>query len=247
MHLVKSSPEIEKMRLAGKIHRQVMLELMAAVRPGISTLSLDELAERRIRELGGVPSFKGFHGFPASICTSINEEIVHGIPRADRHLNNGDLLKLDMGVIFDGWHADAGRTVGVGEINPVAYELMLAAESSFAAGIEGIRAGQPLNRIGKQVQAHAEALGYSVVRDLIGHGVGSQLHEDPEVPNYYRPDLTLSLKAGMTLAIEPMINLGTAHIRQLPDNWTIITTDRKLSSYYENTVLITQSGCEILT
>ncbi len=238
---------IEAMREGGKILGRVLSALMQEAREGMSTLQLDAFAEALITESGARASFKGYRGFPASICTSINDEIVHGIPRADRILKNGDLLKLDIGIYHKGYHTDAGRTVAIGTVAPVALQLMEVTEKSFFAGLQAVRDGSFVNEIGKNIEKYAEKAGFGIVRELVGHGVGRQLHEDPEIPNFYRADLRIPLKAGMTLAIEPMLTQGSWKIRTLRDRWTIATTDGKLSAYYENTVLVTGGDPEILT
>lgn len=244
---IKSAAEIESLKAAGIIHRAVMQQLIQAAVVGVSTGELDDLAEEAIRAAGAVPSFKGYSGFPGSICTSINEEIVHGIPSHDRLLSERDLLKLDLGVYYQGMHADAGRTVVMGSVGAEAIALAATAQEAFQRVLPFVKAGAPLNRIGQVVEDYAHAQGFEVVRDLIGHGVGRALHEPPEVPNFYRRDLDVTLKAGMALAIEPMVNMGTWRIKQLKDHWTIVTADGRLSAYYEDTVLVTESGFLIIT
>jgi len=244
---IKNASAIRVMKAGAVIHKQVMQALVDTAAVGISTGELDEMAASMIKQAGAKASFKGYQGFPSSICTSVNEEIVHGIPSKQRVLKEGDLLKLDLGVFFEGFHVDAGRSVAIGQISTPAEALMKATRDAFFAGVAIIAPGVAINQIGKHIGQYAEARGYGVVRDLIGHGVGKELHEEPEVPNYFRPDLTEPLEAGMTLAIEPMLNLGTHRIRHHSDRWTISTHDGQLSAYYEDTVLVTNTGYEILT
>ncbi|OIP99179.1 type I methionyl aminopeptidase [Candidatus Wirthbacteria bacterium CG2_30_54_11] len=247
MIYIKNADELKKMRTSGEILGEILQMLVEQSKEGISTFQLNTIAEEMMRRHKVTASFKGYHGYPASICTSINEEIVHGIPHPDRILKAGDLLKLDIGVVFKGMHSDAGRTVCIGEVTPFAARLEEITRQSFFQAFKKVRKGVFLNEIGRAVQTCAESAGLGVVRELVGHGVGRYLHEDPQIPNYYRPELTMPLKEGMTLAIEPMLNEGTWKMKTLSDGWTIITADRKLSAYYENTVVVTDGDPMILT
>lgn len=244
---IKSSREIELMRQAGKILAKVHEMLGNELKPGMSTLDVDRLGEDMIRSFGCEPSFKNYHGYPASICVSVNDEVVHGIPSADRRLEEGDIVSLDAGVKYKGYHSDAARTHGIGEISEEARLLIERTRQSFFEGIRYARAGNHLHQISNAVQAYADRFGYGVVRDLCGHGIGSSLHEDPEIPNFRQAGRGIRLRPGMTLAVEPMINIGTADVVWLEDDWTVVTDDMSLSAHYENTILITESGPEILT
>lgn len=244
---IKSSREIELMRQAGKILAKVHEALGNELRPGLSTLEIDRIGEDMIRSFGCEPSFKNYCGYPASVCVSVNEEVVHGIPVADRILQEGDIVGLDIGVIYEGYHSDAARTHGVGQVSEEARLLMERTRQSFFEGIKYAKAGNHLHEISAAIGGYAESFGYGVVRDLCGHGIGSKLHEDPEIPNFKQFRRGIKLRPGMTLAIEPMINIGTAEVVWLDDDWTVITQDRSLSSHYENTILITDGEPEILT
>ncbi|MCC8126981.1 MAG: type I methionyl aminopeptidase [Clostridiales bacterium] len=244
---IKSQREIELMREAGRILAAVHEELGQAIRPGISTLEIDQLGEKLIRGYGCIPSFKDYNGYPASICVSVNDEVVHGIPHKDRILKDGDIVSLDAGVIWHGYHSDAARTHAVGTIRPEAERLIRVTRESFFEGIRYAKAGNHLNDISSAVQAYAQRFGYGVVRDLVGHGIGSHLHEDPEVPNFAQKRRGIRLQAGMTLAVEPMINMGSAAVAWLDDDWTVVTMDGSLSAHYENTILITEGEPEILS
>lgn len=244
---IKSAREIELMRKAGKILEKVLKELQKSVRPGISTADIDKLGEEVIRSYGCSPSFLGYNGYPASVCISVNEEVVHGIPDRGRIIKEGDIVSLDAGVIYKGYHADAARTVAAGNISEDAARLIKVTEESFFEGIKYAREGYCLYDISEAIGNYAEKFGYGVVEELCGHGIGTKLHEDPQIPNFKMPRRGIRLKAGMTLAIEPMINQGTKKVKWLSDGWTVITNDRKLSSHYENTVLITDGEPEILT
>lgn len=246
MILRKRPEEIEKMRLAGRVVAETLRVLGEAIRPGMTTADLDEIAEREIRSRGGIPSFKGYRGFPATICTSLNHEVVHGIP-GDRVLQSGDLIKLDCGAIVDGYHGDAARTFPVGEPSPEAARLMDATARSLDAAIFEARPGRRIGDIGAAVQGLVEAEGFSVVREYVGHGIGRALHEDPPVPNYGQPGRGLPLEEGMVLAIEPMINAGGFPTRLLADGWTVVTADGKLSAHFEHTVAVTADGPDVLT
>ena len=244
---IKSAREIERMRVAGKILASVHEELGKALKPGMSTLDIDRLGEELIRSHGCVPSFKNYNGYPASICVSVNDEIVHGIPNSHRIIHEGDIVSLDAGVIYEGYHSDAARTHAVGVIDPKAQKLIDVTRESFFEGIRQAKAGNYLNDISSAIQAYAESFGYGVVRDLVGHGIGSHLHEDPEVPNFARKKKGIRLQAGMTLAVEPMINAGTWQVSWMSDGWTVVTKDHSLSAHYENTILITDGEPDILS
>lgn len=244
---IKSEREIRLMREAGKILAITHEELAKALRPGISTWEIDRLGEEIIRGYGCVPSFKNYQGYPASICISVNNEVVHGIPSKKRILKEGDIVSLDAGVIYKGYHSDAARTHGVGQISPEARQLIEVTKQCFFEGIKYAKSGNHLNDISSAIEAYAEKFGYGVVRDLVGHGIGSHLHEDPEVPNFARRKKGMKLQPGMTLAVEPMINAGKFDVRWMDDDWTVITKDGSLSAHYENTILITEEEPEILS
>ncbi|MCC0176189.1 type I methionyl aminopeptidase [Waterburya agarophytonicola K14] len=247
IHL-KSAPEIEKMRRSGKIVATVLKEIQNITKPGMTTADLDEYAEQRIREMGATPSFKGYYGFPASICASINNEVVHGIPNPKKVIRRGDVLKVDTGAFCDGFHGDSCITIAVGKVSQDAAKLIRVAEESLYKGIEQVKAGNRLLDIAGAIEDHVKAHGYSIVENYTGHGVGKNLHEAPSVFNYrtkWMPNV--KLKAGMTLAIEPILNAGSKHTRILRDRWTVVTTDNNLSAQFEHTVLVTKDGCEILT
>jgi methionyl aminopeptidase len=244
---IKSAREIELMREAGRILASVHEKLEKALKPGMSTMDIDRLGEEMIRSYGCIPSFKDYNGYPASICVSVNDEVVHGIPSKKRILHDGDIVSLDAGVIYHGYHSDAARTHAVGEISPEAAQLIRVTRESFFEGIRFAKAGNHLNDISSAIQAYAEKFGYGVVRDLVGHGIGSHLHEDPEVPNFAQKKKGILLRPGMTLAIEPMINMGRADVEWLDDDWTVVTDDGSLSAHYENTVLITEGEPELLS
>ncbi len=244
---VKTSREIELMREAGRILASVHDELGKIIKPGISTYEIDKEGERLIRGYGCIPSFLDYNGYPASICVSVNEEVVHGIPSPKRILKDGDIVSLDAGVIYKGYHSDAARTYGVGSIKPEAERLIKITEQSFFEGIKNIKAGCHLHEISNAIAEYAEKAGYGVVRDLCGHGIGTHLHESPDIPNNRQKSRGIKLQAGMTLAVEPMINMGTYRVCWLDDGWTVVTYDGSLSAHYENTILITEEGCEILS
>ena len=247
MIVLKSRTEIDTMRAAGRIVFAVLEELTKHVRPGISTFELDRIAEEFIRAQGGIPSFKGLYGFPATLCTSINEEIVHGIPSKKRILTEGSVFTADVGAQLDGLHADSARTYPVGEVSPEAKRLLKVTEESLYAGIKEARVGNHVGDIGHAVQNVAEGAGFGVVRELVGHGIGRTFHEEPQVPNYGRPKRGPVLKVGMTIAIEPMITAGDPATRTLDDKWTVVTLDGSLSAHFEHTVAITENGAVILT
>ncbi len=244
---IKSDREIELMREAGKILAIVHKELEKAIRPGISTKDIDNLGEEIIRSYNCIPSFLNYNGYPASICVSINDEVVHGIPSKERFLMEGDIVSLDAGVIYKGYHSDAARTHGVGEISTQARKLIDVTRQSFFEGIKFAKEGNHLFEISEAIGRYAESFGYGVVRDLVGHGIGSNLHEDPQIPNFKQRRRGLKLQAGMTLAIEPMINIGRYDVEWLDDDWTVVSEDGSLSAHYENTVLITKGEPELLT
>ncbi len=244
---IKSASEIEKMRKAGHLLEQVHAELVHMIRPGISTWEIDQAGEKLIRQMGCVPNFLNYNGYPASFCTSINEEVVHGIPSKNRILKEGDIISLDAGLIYEGYHSDAARTYGVGEISPEAEQLIEVTRQSFFEGIKYAKAGHHLHEISAAIDAYAQRYHYGVVRDLVGHGIGTSLHEDPQIPNFTQKRRGIRLEPGMTLAIEPMINEGRAEVYWLDDDWTVVTEDGSLSAHYENTVLITEGEPEILT
>ena len=244
---IKSEREIELMRQAGKILAKVHDELGKAIRPGISTLEIDQLGERLIRGFDCIPNFLNYHGYPASICVSVNEEVVHGIPRKDRILQKGDIVSLDAGLIYKGYHSDAARTHLVGEVDGKVRKLVEETKNSFFAGIKMARPGNYLFDISNAIDAYISKFGYGIVRDLTGHGIGTNLHEDPPIPNFAQRRKGIKLQPGMTLAIEPMINLGRADVEWLADNWTVVAEDGLPSAHYENTILITDGEPEILT
>ena len=245
---IKSAREIKIMREASRIVATVLREVMSMVEPGQTTGDLDAFAEKRIREMGATPSFKGYHGFPASICASINNEVVHGIPNAKRVIHKGDLLKVDTGAYFEGYHGDSCITVCVGESSAEAQTLSRVAQESLMAGLSQVKAGNTLLDIAGAVEDHVKANGFSVVEDYTGHGVGRNLHEEPSVFNFRTDELpNVTLRPGMTLAIEPILNAGSKTCRTLKDRWTVVTRDGSLSAQWEHTVLVTSDGCEILT
>ena len=244
---LKSQKEIELMRESCRLLSIVHDELGKAIKPGMSTLDVDRLGEKMIKDFGCIPNFKNYNGYPASICVSVNEEVVHGIPSKKRILKEGDIVSLDAGLIYKGFHSDAARTYAVGEVSPEAQRLIDVTKQSFFEGIKYAREGCHLHEISAAIGEYAESFGYGVVRDLVGHGIGTHLHEDPQIPNFKQKSRGLRLQAGMTLAIEPMISAGTYEVDWLDDDWTVVTRDGSLSSHYENTVLITTGEPEILT
>ncbi len=244
---IKSEAEIELMRESGRRLSFMHEELRKAIKPGISTYEVNRIGETVIRDFGCIPNFKNYNGYPAAVCVSVNNEVVHGIPSKRRILREGDIVSLDAGLIYKGYHSDAARTWGVGEISKRAQRLIDVTRGSFYEGMRFVRAGNHLYDISAAIQKYAESRGYSVVRDLVGHGIGTHLHEPPEVPNFKRRGRGLKLMAGMTLAIEPMINEGGYEVRWLNDRWTVVTADGSLSAHYENTVLVTATGYELLT
>jgi methionyl aminopeptidase len=242
----KSAEEVARMRRAGRLVGHTLTVVTEQVRPGVSLLELDALAERTIRAAGAVPSFKGYHGFPASLCLSPNDRIVHGIPN-DYRLREGDILSVDCGAIVEGYHGDAAVTVPVGQVDEAAIRLIETTERALWAGIDQCRPGSRLSDIGNAVEQVAAVDGYGVVREYVGHGIGTRMHEEPQVPNYGRPGRGLRLDAGLVLAIEPMLNEGGAETEVLDDQWTVVTRDGSRSAHFEHTVAITEHGPEVLT
>ena len=247
MIIKKSKAEIEAMKEAGRISAKALREVGSKVAPGVSTLELDQYAEELIRREGGIPAFKGYGGFPASICASVNEQIVHGIPSANVILKEGDIISIDTGAIVDGWVGDNAWTYPVGKISPDVQKLLKVTEECMWAGLGVARPGNHLGDIGYAVQSLAESHGYGVVREYVGHGIGRKMHEEPHVPNYGHRHRGILLEAGMVLAIEPMINMGTHKTRSMSDGWLVCTRDGKPSAHFEKTVAITEDGPVILT
>lgn len=246
--IIKKSPaEIEAMKEAGRISAKVLREVGARVQPGVSTLELDRFVESLIRLEGGIPAFKGYGGFPGSICASVNDQIVHGIPSAEVVLQEGDILSIDTGAIVDGWVGDNAWTYAVGKISADDQKLLEVSEKCMWAGLDAARVGNRLGDIGAAIQEIAEAQGFGVVREYVGHGIGRSMHEDPNVPNYGRRHSGIELEAGMVLAIEPMINIGTHKTKPMPDGWLVCTADGSRSAHFEKTVAITEDGPLILT
>jgi methionyl aminopeptidase len=242
----RSAAELERLARVNELVARVLAELKAAVRPGMTTADLDALAEQRLREAGAEPAFKGYHGYPATICASVNEQVVHGIP-SSRVLLDGDIVSVDMGAKLDGFYGDSAVTVPVGTIDEDAERLLTVTENALYMGIAAVRAGARVSDIGAAVQMHVEAHGFSVVREFVGHGIGTRLHEEPQIPNYGTAGRGPRLSEGMVLAIEPMVNFGKPAVRVLPDGWTAVTKDGSLSAHFEHTVVVTQGGCRILT
>ena len=247
MIALRSKREIVKLRAANRMVAEVLQMVKQRICPGISTGALNRLAEDEIVRQGARPAFKGYAGFPATLCTSINYEIVHGIPSKKRKLKDGDIISIDVGVYLDGYYGDAAITVPVGTVSPEAKKLIRVTEESLHKAIECACPGERLYTLSHSVQKHAEGFGYSVVRDFVGHGIGTELHEPPQIPNYGKPGTGLILKAGMVMAIEPMINVGGYAVQVLADGWTAVTKDRKLSAHFEHTIAITETGSEILS
>lgn len=246
MIIIKSKNEITRMREPNRVVAELLDYMRKLVRPGVTTKELDTKAEAFIVKRGGKPAFKGYHGYPATICASINEEVVHGIP-SNRHLKEGDIIGIDLGVVMDGFYGDAARTFAVGKVDETSLKLMEVTEAALYKGIEQAVPGNRLYDISHAVQEHVEAAGFSVVRDFVGHGIGRQLHEEPQVPNYGPPHQGPKLEEGMAIAIEPMVNEGTWQVKVLKDGWTVVTADGKRSAHFENTIVITENGPEILT
>jgi methionyl aminopeptidase len=246
--VLKSSQEIEKMRRAGRVVREVLELVRSHVKPGATTLDLEKAAEAGLAERGAKAAFKGYHGYPCVLCTSVNSEVVHGIPSKKRVLKEGDIVSLDFGAVVDGYFGDAAITVPVGEkISPETARLLRVTEASLRAGIAVVRPGATLGDIGAAVQGVVEAEGFSVVRDFVGHGIGVHMHEDPQVPNYGEAGRGMKLRAGMVIAIEPMVNAGKPDVRVLQDGWTAVTADGSMSAHFEHSVAVTDTGARVLT
>jgi methionyl aminopeptidase len=243
----RSSEELKRMREAGRLVGEVLTELAAQVTPGVTTADLDDLAEKRIRRAGAVPAFKGYHGYPATICASVNEEVIHGIPSGRRILNEGDVISIDVGASLDGYFGDSAVTLAVGQVSEEAAMLLRVTDESLYKAIEAVKPGGRISDIGHAVQKHVEAYGFSVVREFVGHGIGQKMHEEPQVPNYGEPGRGPRLTEGMVLAIEPMVNAGKAAVKVLADGWTAVTRDGSLSAHFEHTVAVTAEGPWILT
>lgn len=243
----KTAEQIELIQIAGHIVHNTLNMLEAWIKPGVTTLKLDELAEEYIRSRNALPSFKGYSGFPATLCISRNEEVVHGIPNPKVFLRDGDIVSIDCGALIHGYHGDHARTYAVGSVKPDKQKLMDVTKRCLALGIEKAHPGNHLSDIGHAIQTYAELQGFTVVRELVGHGVGQRLHEDPQVPNYGKMGQGIILKEGLVIAIEPMVNMGKAGVRTLRDGWTIVTRDRKPSAHFEHTIAITNKGPIILT
>jgi methionyl aminopeptidase len=247
---IKRASEIEKMRASGRILADILEVLRAEIRPGVSTGDLDRIAERMIRDAGAIPSFKGYGSnppFPASICASINDEVVHGIPSPRRRLADGDVVSIDIGCILDGWHADCARTWAVGAVPPDVTELIEATQRGIEAGIAAAVAGNRLGDVGHAIESVANERGYGIVRPFVGHGIGQSMHEEPQVPNYGRPGTGMLIETGMCFAIEPMFTMGGDDVFVDDDNWTVRTVDGSLSAHFENTIAVTEDGPRILT
>jgi methionyl aminopeptidase len=243
----KSAAELQRMRAANALVADILADLATHAEPGVTTAELDRIAEKRVREAGAVPAFKGYRGYPATLCASVNEEVVHGIPSDQRRLADGDVISLDMGVVLDGFYGDSAVTVGVGQISPQAADLLRVTEEALYRGIDAARTGGRLSDIGHAIQDWVEQHGFSVVREFVGHGIGTKLHEEPQIPNYGQPGRGPRLVEGMVLAIEPMVNAGRASVKVLADGWTAVTRDGSLSAHFEHTVAITGNGPEIMT
>ncbi len=246
--MLKSRQEIEKMRRSGQAVRQILDMLRSLVKPGVTTMDLEVAAARMIEEMGAVPAFKGYHGYPCVLCTSVNSEVVHGIPSRSRVLREGDIVSVDCGVLLDGYFGDSAVTFAVGErVQNKARKLLEVTEASLEKAIQEVKVGATLGDIGAAVQQHVEAVGFNVVRDFVGHGIGREMHEEPQIPNYGQRGRGTVLKAGMVLAIEPMVNTGAADVKVLEDGWTAVTVDGSLSAHFEHTVAVTEDGPQVLT
>jgi methionyl aminopeptidase len=246
--MIKSPQEIEKMRRSGQAVREILEYVRGLVKPGMTTMDLENAAAARMHEMGVKPAFKGYRGYPAVLCTSVNSEVVHGIPSAERVLREGDIVSIDTGVVIDGYYGDSATTVAVGEkVSPRTQKLLAVTKKSLQCGIEAVRAGATLGDIGAAVQEAVEAEGFSVVREFVGHGIGTRLHEDPQVPNYGRRGQGQKLKEGMVLCIEPMVNAGKPGVQVLDDGWTAVTEDGSMSAHFEHTIAVTADGALILT
>jgi methionyl aminopeptidase len=246
--MIKSSQEIEKMRRSGQAVREILECVRGLVKPGVTTMDLENAAAARMREMGVKPAFKGYRGYPAVLCTSVNSEVVHGIPSAERVLREGDIVSIDTGVVIDGFYGDSATTVAVGDkVNPKTQKLLKVTEASLQRGIEAVKAGATLGDIGAAVQQAVEAEGFSVVREFVGHGIGTRLHEDPQIPNYGRSGQGQKLREGMVFCIEPMVNAGRPEVQVLDDGWTAVTEDGSLSAHFEHTIAVTKDGALVLT
>ncbi len=244
---IKSAKQIQKMRESCKLTKELFEILEEKAKPGVSTLELDSIAYNFYKKHGATPNFLNYDGYPATICASVNDEVVHGIPSAHKILKDGDIVSIDMGCILDGWHSDAARTFAVGNISEEAQRLIEVTKQSFFEGIKKIKHGVKLGDVSAAIQEYVESNGFGVVRDLVGHGIGRSMHEDPSVPNFGRTGHGVKLAAGMALAIEPMVTAGDYHVSVLDDDWTVVTDDGSLAAHYENTIIVTREGCEILT
>ena len=247
MIVCRSAEELKRMREAGRLVGEVLIELAAHVAPGVTTADLDDLAEKRILKAGATPAFKGYHGYPATICASVNEEVIHGIPSGRRILNEGDVISIDVGASLDGYFGDSAITLAVGPVSESAATLLRVTDESLYKAIEAVKLGGRISDIGHAVQKHVEAYGFSVVREFVGHGIGQKMHEEPQVPNYGEPGRGPRLTEGMVLAIEPMVNAGKPAVKVLADGWTAVTRDGSLSAHFEHTVAVTADGPWILT
>ena len=247
MIVCRSTAELQRMREAGRLVGEVLTELAALVAPGVTTADLDDVAEKRIRRAGATPAFKGYHGYPATICASVNEEVIHGIPSGRRVLSEGDVISIDVGASLDGYYGDSAITLPVGQVSEEAATLLRVTEESLYKAIERVKVGGRVSDLGHAVQQHVEAYGFSVVREFVGHGIGQRMHEEPQVPNYGEAGRGPRLTEGMVLAIEPMVNVGTPAVKVLADGWTAVTRDSSLSAHFEHTVAVTADGPWILT
>jgi methionyl aminopeptidase len=245
--LIKTAKEVEKMRRAGEIVREVLHAVRAMVKPGVTTLELENVAETMIAEAGAKPAFKGYHGFPCVLCTSLNDQVVHGIPSAKTVLREGDILSVDCGAVIDGYYGDSAITIPVGKVAPTTQRLLDVTQQSLVRAIETVRPGAMLGDVGAAVQEMVEAEGFSVVKEFVGHGIGTHMHEDPQIPNFGQRGRGVRLREGMVLAIEPMVNAGSDAVRVLKDGWTAVTEDGSLSAHFEHTVAVTKDGAAILT
>jgi methionyl aminopeptidase len=245
--VIKTAKEVEKMRRAGEIVREVLHAVRAMVKPGVTTLELENVAEAMIAEAGAKPAFKGYHGFPCVLCTSLNDQVVHGIPSAKTVLREGDILSVDCGAVIDGYYGDSAITIPVGKVAPTTQRLLDVTQGSLTRAIETVRPGAMLGDVGAAVQEMVEAEGFSVVKEFVGHGIGTRMHEDPQIPNFGERGRGVRLREGMVLAIEPMVNAGTDAVRVLKDGWTAVTEDGSLSAHFEHTVAVTKDGAAILT
>ncbi len=247
MVTIKSKREIELMKIAGRIVGFAHQEVEKHIKPGVTTYELDRIVEQVVRENNAIPSFKGYGGFPGSACTSVNEQVVHGIPSKKVVLKTGDIIGIDIGAMYKGYHGDSAWSYPVGQVSETTQQLLDVTKQSLFEGLKKAKAGNRLSDISHAIQTYAESFGYSIVREFVGHGVGKQLHEDPQIPNYGLPGKGTLLKAGMTFAIEPMVNMGKKEVRVLKDNWTTVTVDKSLSAHFEHSILITEGDCIIFT